>query len=377
MVALAAAAPAASASTGGAPSSPTPVLSDFTCQRACAGVGTARAGSVLQVTGRHLDGVASVVFLGSASQSGDDLSAEPTRASARSLTVKVPRGARTGVLQLVSGDGAASAPSGRALEVVSEGAGDGSGVDARVYGKKVFYGAQQKARLSFLVRESAPVDVGVDLVRTRDGAVVAHWDLPGVAPGTVQSVEWDGTSGGRVQREGRYQFRVVARTPSGTTATSAQAGENPAASPESFVFLRHKFPIRGAHDYGGGGATYGTDRGGRSHQGHDVFARCGTPMVAARGGVVRWKGSHRLAGHYLVIDGDQTGTDYAYMHLQRAAPVDRGDRVYTGQLIGHVGDTGNARGCHLHFEMWSAPGWHRGGSPFDPLPSLRSWDRLS
>ena len=58
------------------------------------------------------------------------------------------------------------------------------------------------------------------------------------------------------------------------------------------------------------------------------------------------------------------------MHLREAALVDQGDQVRTGQLIGYVGDTGRAAGCHLHFEVWTAPGWYSGGSPFDPLPNL-------
>ena len=44
------------------------------------------------------------------------------------------------------------------------------------------------------------------------------------------------------------------------------------------------------------------------------------------------------------------------MHLAEPSPFQPGDRVYTGQRIGAVGDTGNARGCHLHFELWGAPG---------------------
>jgi murein DD-endopeptidase MepM/ murein hydrolase activator NlpD len=46
-------------------------------------------------------------------------------------------------------------------------------------------------------------------------------------------------------------------------------------------------------------------------------------------------------------------------------------------LIGYVGRTGDATACHLHFEMWSAPGWYDGGRPFDPLPSLLAWDKSS
>ena len=56
------------------------------------------------------------------------------------------------------------------------------------------------------------------------------------------------------------------------------------------------------------------------------------------------------------------------MHLREAALVATGDHVLTGQPIGYVGDTGDADGCHLHFEIWTAPGWYSGGQPIDPLP---------
>ena len=63
------------------------------------------------------------------------------------------------------------------------------------------------------------------------------------------------------------------------------------------------------------------------------------------------------------------------MHMREAPLVATGDAVTAGQALGNVGDTGRADGCHLHFEIWTAPGWYRGGSPIDPLPELRSWAR--
>ncbi len=103
----------------------------------------------------------------------------------------------------------------------------------------------------------------------------------------------------------------------------------------------------------------------------------GTPLVAARGGTVQFAGFHALAGNYLVIDGKGTREDYAYMHLRRRALVKKRQRVRTGQAIGEVGETGDAVGCHLHFEIWTPPGWYEGGRPYDPLPSLRAWDGWS
>jgi murein DD-endopeptidase MepM/ murein hydrolase activator NlpD len=181
---------------------------------------------------------------------------------------------------------------------------------------------------------------------------------------------------GKVQRDGIYLFRVTAIDSSGVTATSAQ---DPAApvdphSPGAFNFHGYRFPVAGAHSFGEFAASFG---GGRGHQGQDVFAACGTPLVAARGGVVEFKQYHSRAGYYLVIDGDRTGTDFVYMHMREAALVDKGDKVKTGQLIGFVGDSGHADGCHLHFEEWTAGGWYAGGKPFDPLPDLRAWDAQS
>lgn len=131
----------------------------------------------------------------------------------------------------------------------------------------------------------------------------------------------------------------------------------------------HVFPVRGEHTYGDGLGA------GRNHRGADVMAACGTPLVAAQGGEVHYAAYHSRAGHYLVITGSQTKQDYVYMHLAAAPTLKKGDTVETGQPIGEVGDSGNASTCHLHFELWSEPGWYRGGDYLDPVPPLKAWDR--
>jgi murein DD-endopeptidase MepM/ murein hydrolase activator NlpD len=65
------------------------------------------------------------------------------------------------------------------------------------------------------------------------------------------------------------------------------------------------------------------------------------------------------------------------MHMARPSRFKEGDVVRTGERIGEVGETGSASGCHLHFEMWSSPGWYEGGNFMDPMPHLRSWDAYS
>jgi murein DD-endopeptidase MepM/ murein hydrolase activator NlpD len=206
------------------------------------------------------------------------------------------------------------------------------------------------------VHGGAPVTVGVDVVRALDGAVVTHWDVPAVVPEVAQRLAWDGAVGGVVQADGAYAFRLTV------------GGLAPASAP--FEFFSDRFPILGPSRFGTGVAAFG---GGRGHQGEDTFADCGTPLVAAHGGKVKYAGYHSAAGNYLVIDNQGAGTDYVYMHLRDVALVKTGDRVRTGQPIGFVGQTGRATGCHLHFEIWTAPGWYSGGAPIDPLPALRGW----
>ena len=84
---------------------------------------------------------------------------------------------------------------------------------------------------------------------------------------------------------------------------------------------------------------------------------------------------HGAAGNYVVIDGKGQRPDAVYMHLMRRAEVGKGERVAAGETVGRVGDTGNTSACHLHFELWSDPGYYEGGKPIDPEPFLRRWDR--
>jgi Peptidase family M23/Putative peptidoglycan binding domain len=144
-----------------------------------------------------------------------------------------------------------------------------------------------------------------------------------------------------------------------------------------FELRGHIFPVRGDHDYGGAASRFGAPRAGHTHQGQDVAAACGTPLVAAQGGTVVARAYDDLGGNYVVIKGKGSKKDYVYMHLKGPGPLTDGGTVRTGQRIGKVGETGDATGCHLHFERWTKPGWYTGGHPFDPLASLKYWDSYS
>ena len=357
-------------------------LSRLACASGCGQAGAVRPGAVLRVRGRGLRRTAEVDF-GGAPGASDDVGAAPLRRRRNFVDVRVPLGAVTGPVTVLDRDGVVSAPAPALLSVEPTAgptpAAGGPSIDVDVHAPKAYFDAQRPIRVAYVVHDDRPVDVRVELLRQADGAVVAGWAPGVVAPETPQSVQWNGLAGGRVQPAGRYSFRVTAADESGALRASSSQAEpppeaTPAPDPSAFVFLRHQFPILGPHGYGEYAASFG---GGRGHQGQDIFAACGTPMVAARGGLVKFKQYHSRAGHYLVIDGERTGVDYAYMHLASAALVDQGDRVRTGQPIGYVGDTGSASGCHLHFEMWRSPGWYSGGAAYDPLPELLAWDKSS
>jgi murein DD-endopeptidase MepM/ murein hydrolase activator NlpD len=137
----------------------------------------------------------------------------------------------------------------------------------------------------------------------------------------------------------------------------------------------HVFPVRGPHGERGPVGEFGAPRtGGRLHEGFDIVAACGTKLVSARiGKVLRRRYDPELMGNFVLIHARGTARNYLYAHLRRPAIVEPGEIVRTGQRIGGVGKTGNARtvGCHLHFEMRVR------GRPVDPEPALRRWDSFS
>jgi peptidoglycan LD-endopeptidase LytH len=117
------------------------------------------------------------------------------------------------------------------------------------------------------------------------------------------------------------------------------------------------------------GATTFTDSwgaprpGGRSHSGTDLLAAKGTPLVAIEAGVIWSPGWHSAGGLGLYIKADSGDTWY-YAHLDAyVSGLVGGLRVEVGQLVGYVGDTGNASTPHLHL------GWQPGGGSYqNPYP---------
>jgi murein DD-endopeptidase MepM/ murein hydrolase activator NlpD len=140
------------------------------------------------------------------------------------------------------------------------------------------------------------------------------------------------------------------------------AGTNPRAAGVGFLDGTILCPVQGPSAYGD---TWGAPRsGGRRHQGVDMLAPTGTPLQAVIGGEVVQR-DNSLGGITISLRGDN-GNRYYYAHLSAYEGVE--GRVELGQVIGYVGDTGNATGTpHLHFEIRP-----QGGVPVNPYPSVRA-----
>ncbi len=352
-----------------------PQIADVRCvadpDGPCLDVLRAERGATLQLRGRNLASVRQVVFYGGPGAADDVLapvtSPQPTRAIA-----VVPARALSGPIGVIDSSGRRSSRwDGLIIDIPQSLAFRASAVPGVQVGlsqpRTIFSGGMQKAIFGFRVSGSQTLDVRVDLVRLTDGVVAQSWERPAAAPGVTQRVMWDGTVRGRAQPPGRYAFRVTL-----PSAIAARSAPPPPDNRDSINLMGYVFPIRGPHRFSMGAGRFGAARRGHRHQGQDTFARCGTALVAARGGKVIHAGYQSLAGYYVAIHG--ADADYMYAHLRQPALVATGDTVYTGQQIGEVGETGDAVGCHLHFEEWTAPGWYSGGHPYDPLPDLKRWD---
>jgi murein DD-endopeptidase MepM/ murein hydrolase activator NlpD len=131
------------------------------------------------------------------------------------------------------------------------------------------------------------------------------------------------------------------------------------------------FPVKmGRHRYSDdwGAARQNTGR----HQGNDIFAPAGTPVLAVTDGVLRRVGTARVPGNRLYLHA-KTGDYYFYGHLSSfESDAREGARVKAGQVLGFVGSTGDAEPTppHVHFEIH--PG---GGGPVNPYPFLRAWEK--
>lgn len=216
-------------------------------------------------------------------------------------------------------------------------------------------------KIRFTLAGAAPADVAIRVVGKR--GEVRRFALTGVQPGVETTQTWDGlTATGRPVAEGPYTIEIGA--PGGPEQVAGR-----------LRLHGHFFPVRRRHGTRGGIGAFGAPRnGGRTHGGFDITGACGTPLAAARTGTVLRTGYDPiLYGNFVLIKGLGEPFSYFYAHLVKPPLVQRGEHVQTGQIVGNIGQTGDAAStpCHLHFEI------HFHGRRIDPAPFLRRWDRYS
>lgn len=113
--------------------------------------------------------------------------------------------------------------------------------------------------------------------------------------------------------------------------------------------------------------TWGAARSqGRTHEGIDIFADRGTPIQSTTQGIVSKVGNNNLGGRVVVVVGPG-GAGHYYAHLEDYADIAPNDWVEAGDVIGYVGDSGNAKGTppHLHY------GIYINGSAVNPYPLMQ------
>jgi hypothetical protein len=169
-------------------------------------------------------------------------------------------------------------------------------------------------------------------------------------------------------------------------ALGLAAGTAAAAKPKGVVPTLI-FPVAGDVTYID---DFGQARPGGAHQGNDLMGVKKTPVVAAESGKVEFWTTSANAGCMLYLHGD-SGTDYWYIHLNNdltmkndnrgkcvpgvayARGLKDGAKVQAGQMVGYLGDSGDANGIHAHLHFEVHP---NGGAAVSPYPYLQSAQRL-
>lgn len=152
-----------------------------------------------------------------------------------------------------------------------------------------------------------------------------------------------------------------------TSSYSNKAKKSPSAIAKELYF-----PVAG--NKSNVGSVWGQERDGgrRRHEGIDIFANKGTPLVAISDGVIEFVGNDELGGKTITLQPDDYEWEAYYAHLDKQY-VSNGERVKKGQLIGTVGNTGNAKTTppHLHFGIYTENG------AIDPLPYVKTSPKIS
>jgi murein DD-endopeptidase MepM/ murein hydrolase activator NlpD len=217
--------------------------------------------------------------------------------------------------------------------------------EARAFGYRLTLQRGRVLRLDLSQPSGPPSIVFIDLFRMREGE----------APERIASAERGELSlEHEITRDGEYLLRIQPELLRGGSLKLVQK-----------TTAALTFPVSG-RDVKAVGSRFRDPRDGgrREHHGVDIFAPRGTPVLAAAPGVVSSVGTTGLGGNVVWVWDSRRRHSHYYAHLAEQA-VSVGQRVNAGDVIGYVGNTGNARTTppHLHFGIYAL-----GDGPIDPYP---------
>jgi murein DD-endopeptidase MepM/ murein hydrolase activator NlpD len=139
------------------------------------------------------------------------------------------------------------------------------------------------------------------------------------------------------------------------------------------------FPVYGPSQFGDSYGAFRGDVSGNWHHGDDIFAPLGAPILAVADGIVFSVGWNDVGGNRLWLR-DDAGNEFYYAHLSAFTPLAKnGLHVRAGEMLGFVGNTGDAQGTptHLHFEVHPSSLLFMGyDGAVDPTPYLNAWQHL-
>lgn len=231
------------------------------------------------------------------------------------------------------------------------------------YQEKAYFGADFPNAAGYLFEARDGEQLQIEISPQSLDSVQLFIDLFARATDTTQnhmhlaSVEADSTFlSYTVRRNGEYILRIQPELLSDVSFDLRITAEPSLSNPVAENAKQHI------------GSFFGVDRDGgrRSHEGIDIFADRLTPAVAATDGVIRRVGTNNLGGKVVFLRVQDRPISLYYAHLD-SQTVSAGQTVKTGDTVGLIGNTGNARTTppHLHFGIYTSNG------AVDPLPFVR------
>jgi murein DD-endopeptidase MepM/ murein hydrolase activator NlpD len=255
-------------------------------------------------------------------------------------------------------------------------------------------------RVSFRIRQKGVTAVDVRLriyraaTRSRSRRLTTNLHVGEVRIGHEIALRWPRRT---KLRPGRYVVSLHATDPTGRTlartdrwpgqtvvtivpkprpkrTTAPEPTPAPAPSPvPATPITAGVFPVQGAFTFGGDDAGFGAGRKGHTHEGQDITAALGTPVVAPTAGIVTVVDFQKHGAGFYVVMRSVDGRDFFLCHFQKGTiAVAPGQLVAAGQPLGAVGRTGDASGPHLHFDIWEGA-WRQGGPRIDARAQLNPW----